>query len=238
MTRRRGWFERRSVFVLLATLGALSGCGSPWSVRAAKTGDEASLRKALAREKEEGKLDRDRVVEVAHAVGTRELLSSVSDAAVLRIEESAGCTRPLLDALEKRAQKADDAGAAAKLALIDAEGGRAGDGEELLRTYGTSPSPLYRAVAARAAVGEQLGPARRKYFNDPDEKVRLAALRASLKCQITPTPTGCSRWHDRPQSPCANSRGACSGSRRQCRARRGSARFVRDGRRRASPGHR
>ena len=40
---------------------------------------------------------------------------------------------------------------------------------------------MYRAVAARAAVGEQLGPARRKYFNDPDEKVRLAALRASLE---------------------------------------------------------
>jgi hypothetical protein len=167
----------RGSALIAATLAV--GCAAPWSVKAAQSGDLASLKAAIADDKARGKLDAKRVADVAKAVATREIRHAAGSEGLARIDEARACFRPLADPLEDRARHADDAGAAAKLALLDGRPNRSGD-EALLRKHGASPNPLFRAVAARAAVGVKLGESRRQFYLDPDERVRLAALRAAL----------------------------------------------------------
>jgi HEAT repeat protein len=168
-----------STGLLAATLGV--GCAAPLSVKAAAGGDLVGLKAAMAQEKASGKLDRKRVTAVAKAVAEREIRQATGADALARIEEARVCWRPLVDSLEERARRSDDPGAGATLALLDGRSNRPGDGEVLQRKHATSPNPLWRAVAARAAVGGKLGEARRKFYPDPDERVRLAALRAALE---------------------------------------------------------
>jgi hypothetical protein len=120
------------------------------------------------------------VHELAQATGERELSRSTASQTLARIDEARACARPLSDSLEALARSPDDVGAAATLALLEeTTGGK--DGERRLRRFGASPNALWRAVAARAAVGDELGPARRTFYMDADERVRLAALRAALE---------------------------------------------------------
>jgi hypothetical protein len=165
-----------------------AGCAAPLSVKAAKGGDQAGLRAAMAQERASGKLDQKRVAEVAKAVAEREIRQATGGDAVARVEEARACWRPLSASLEERADRADDAGASAQLALLDGRANRPGDGEALLKKHATSPNATWRAVAARGAVGSRLGDARRKFFVDPDERVRLAALRAALTVVCVPPP--------------------------------------------------
>ena len=164
---------------LLAVLFGL-GCATPMSVKAAAGGDLAGLKAAMAQERASGKLDDKRIAEVAKAVAGREIRQSAGDEALIRIDQARACWRPLSDPLEDRARRADDAGAAATLALLDGRSPRSGDGA-LVRKHALSPNALWRAVGARAAVGPELGDARRKLYVDPDERVRLAALRAAME---------------------------------------------------------
>jgi hypothetical protein len=151
------------------------------SVKAAANGDHAGLKAALSQERARGKLDPAKVRDVAKAVAEREIRHASGPDAMARIDEARGCSRPLTSALEDRAESTDDAAASATLALMDTRVNRPSAGESLLQKHGTSPSALWRAVAARAAVGTKLGDARRKFLLDPDERVRLAALRAALE---------------------------------------------------------
>jgi hypothetical protein len=171
--KRSGWIA------LLATWFGV-GCAAPWSVKAAQSGDLVGLKAALADDRARGKLDQKRVTDVAKAVAEREILRATGDEALARIDVARACFRPLADSLEDRARRADDTGAGAMLAVLDGRPLRSGD-ESLLRRHGASSSALWRAVAARAAVGPKLGDARRKFYVDPDERVRLAALRAALE---------------------------------------------------------
>jgi len=174
---RAGWLFGWAALVA-GSLGL--GCAAPWSVKAARSGDLVGLKAAMGDDKARGKLDPKRVTEVARAVAEREIATSTGPEALARIDEARACFRSLANSLEDRARRADDAGAGAMLALLDGRPDRSGD-ESLLRKHGTSTNPLWRAVAARAAVGAKLGDARRKFYLDPDERVRLAALRAALE---------------------------------------------------------
>ncbi|HMJ54202.1 MAG TPA: hypothetical protein VK540_19105 [Polyangiaceae bacterium] len=167
-----------AIGLLVATLGV--GCAAPLSVKAAARGDRVALKIAMGEEKARGKLDQKRVAEVAKAVAEREIRQAQGPEALARIDEARACWRPLAGSLEQRAQRSDDPGAGATLALMDGRN-RARDGEALVRKHATSSNPLWRAVAARAAVGVKLGSARRTFYVDPDERVRLAALRAALE---------------------------------------------------------
>jgi hypothetical protein len=173
----RPWRSLPWTFVLVAGLGA---CSSSPALKAARSGNYQDLKAAITRDRAEGRLDRGRVREIALEVGSREIRTAASPEAAAIMDEARACTRPLMSSLEGRAQNSDDAGAAAALALLDGRSGWS-DGEDLLRRYGTADNPLWRAVAARAAVGRNLGPARRKFYVDADERVRLAALRAGLE---------------------------------------------------------
>jgi hypothetical protein len=159
----------------------LSSCaGVSASTRAAQQGDFVALRAAIASERDRCVLDRDDVRKLAKLVAERELLRSPPAQTLARIDEARACARPLSDTLETLARGTDDVAAAATLALFENRTGDK-DGELRLRRHGASPNPLWRAVAARAAVGEELGPARRTFYSDTDERVRLAALRAALE---------------------------------------------------------
>jgi hypothetical protein len=160
-------------------IGALASasCGSP-GLRAARQGDLAALRAEIVRERSLCKLDRDTVRSLARETAERELLRSSPAEAMARVEEARACARPLSGPLEELAKSSGDLGAAATLALLESRAD--GDGERQLRRHGASPNPLWRAVAARAAVGAELGPARRTFYTDGDERVRLSAFRAAL----------------------------------------------------------
>jgi hypothetical protein len=179
--QRRG--ARARALLWTGVLAALSGfgCARPRSVKTAAGGDLVGLKAAIAQERASGKLDKKRVTEVAKAVAEREIRHATDLDALARIDEARACWRPLSDALEERARRSDDSGAAATLALLDGRSNRPGDGDALLRKHEKSQSPLWRAVSARGAVGTKLGEARRKFYIDPDERVRLAALRAALE---------------------------------------------------------
>jgi HEAT repeat protein len=177
--RRRS--EARALLAGLVIAGLGAACAAPMSVKAAARGDQVGLKVALSQEKAQGKLGRAQVREVAKAVAEREIRGASGPDAMVRIEEARGCSSPLAGALEDRAERQDEPAAGATLALMDARVNRTGDGETLLRKHGASPSAPWRAVAARGAVGTKLGAARRKFFLDPDERVRLSALRAALE---------------------------------------------------------
>jgi hypothetical protein len=172
-----------ATIAISAVLAAFTGlgCATPMSVKAAKNGDLAALRAALEQEKARGKLDQKRVTAVAKAVAEREIRHSTGRDAVARIEEARACWRPLESSLEDRAEQKDDAGAEAMLALLDGRSNHPSDGPSLLSRHGQSQNPQWRAVGARGAVGTKNGDARRKFYVDPDERVRLAALRAALE---------------------------------------------------------
>jgi HEAT repeat protein len=164
----------------LASGLALCSCGGvSASAKAARQGDLAALRAAIASERARCVLDRDDVRQLARLTAERELSRSAPSETIARIDEARACTRPLSATLETLAGTSGDVGASATLALIENRTGDK-DGERELRRHGASPNPLWRAVAARAAVGEELGPARRTFYTDADERVRLAALRAAL----------------------------------------------------------
>ncbi len=168
----------RTLAIAIALGGVLSSCASSPSLRAAHQGDLAALRAEIGRERARCKLDRETVRTLARETAERELFRSSPQEAMARVEEARSCSRPLSGPLETLAQSSGDLGAAATLALLEARRGT--DGDRQLRRHGASPNPLWRAVAARAAVGAELGPARRTFYTDGDERVRLSALRAAL----------------------------------------------------------
>jgi HEAT repeat protein len=170
----------RKVLFALLTAELVLGCGASASMRAAERGDLNGLRAAIARERAACKLERAEVVALAKASADRELLQARPAEALARIEEARACARALSDPLEKLARSEGEVGAVATLALLETTAGDK-DGAWRLRRYGASASAWWRAVAARAAVGEELGPARRTFYGDGDERVRLAALRAALE---------------------------------------------------------
>ncbi|HEX6275587.1 MAG TPA: HEAT repeat domain-containing protein, partial [Polyangiaceae bacterium] len=153
-----------------------AACATSGAVDSALHGDLSSLRARLAEEKRRGALDQGRVTEIAHAVAAREIHSGAGRAGARRIHSLRGCSRPLLGELDERADRPDEGGAEATLVLFAA--GRLRHAG-LVEKYSEADSPAWRAVAARAAVSAEFFALRRKYYADPDERVRRAALEAA-----------------------------------------------------------
>jgi HEAT repeat protein len=168
----------RALFIGAVVAGLfLVGCARSGVVDSALHGDLAALKRDVKAAQDRGELDRGTVTELARAIARREVRSASGDAAVERIRDVRVCARPLLDVLEDRAERADDAAAEATLTLFDLGKRDAGD---MVAKYRDASGGAWRAVAARAASGSKYGPLRRKYFVDPDERVRRAALRAAI----------------------------------------------------------
>src|SRR5262245_4730973 len=143
------------VFALaFASWASLSACAASPSLRAARRGDWSALRASIERQRASCALESHEVKELAREIASRELASAAPAEVMARIDEARGCSRPLSDPLETLARRQGDVGAAATLALLETTPGDK-DGERWLRRYGASPSALWRAVAARAAIGEE-----------------------------------------------------------------------------------
>jgi len=170
---RLGWL----LVVLL-----VPGCASRGAVRAALHADLPTLKRSIADEAKKGNLDRERVVDIAEAVASREVYSERGGQAARRIRLLRGCSGPLLPALEARAERADEGGAEATLLLLST-GARRPEG--YAERYEDADSGAWRAVSARASTMPQRFTQRRRYFTDPDQRVRRAALEAALEAPGT-----------------------------------------------------
>lgn len=168
----------RLLFGSVALL-AVAACGAGGgAVHAALHDDLTTLRRSLGEEQRAGKLDSARVQRIAEAVASREVYAGVGPAASRRVRRLRGCAAPLYSALAARAERNDEVGAEATLVLLAA--GRV-EPKELVRRYDSADSGAWRAVAARASTAPDRFTARRRYFVDPDERVRRAALEAAIE---------------------------------------------------------
>lgn len=145
-------------------------------MQAALHSDLGTLRRSLDAERQSGELDRARVTRIAEAVASREVYSGAGPGASARIRGLRACTPPLLSVLAARAERPDEAGAEATLILLSA--GRV-SGPAMVSRYAESDSGAWRAVAARAATAPEHFLLRRRFYADPDERVRRAALEAA-----------------------------------------------------------
>jgi hypothetical protein len=161
--------------VAIVSLFAIA-CATTGAVESALHGDLTTLRRGLAEEKRRGELDQQRVTEIAHAVAAREIYSGTGVAGARRIHSLRACAEPLLNELDARADRLDEGGAESTLTLF-ALGRLRHAG--LFDRYHDADSAAWRAVAARAAIEPEAFTARRKFFVDPDERVRRAALEAA-----------------------------------------------------------
>jgi HEAT repeat protein len=162
--------------VLLAL--AVAACATTGAVESALHGDLSTLRTRLAEEKKRGALDQGRVTEIAHAVAAREIHSGAGAPAARRIHSLRACSGPLLADLDDRSDRPDEGGAEATLVLLAA--GRLRHAG-LVEKYAEADSAAWRAVAARASNSAEFFTLRRKYYVDPDERVRRAALEAATE---------------------------------------------------------
>jgi len=164
---------RRLVLALL-----LPACATIPTVDAALHRDLATLRRSIAAEQKQGSLDRTRAGEIAQAVAAREVYSGVGPGATARIRSMRACAPPVMDALEARSSRQDEAAAEATLVLLAHKRVAA---EPLAARYEDADSGAWRAVAARASLASARFLKRRQYFTDPDQRVRRGALEAALE---------------------------------------------------------
>src|SRR5262245_61197380 len=105
--------EESMRLVFLALIA--TACATTGAVESALVADLSTLRQKLAEEKRRGELDEGRVTEIAHAVAEREIHSGAGTAGARRIHSLRACSKPLLDALDERADRFDEGGAEATL---------------------------------------------------------------------------------------------------------------------------
>jgi hypothetical protein len=168
---------RDRLFALIS-LTVAAGCASTGAVRAALDSDLGTLRRDIVAEQNKGDLDHGRAKAIASAVASREVYAGTGAGAVARIRSLRACTLPVVPALEARAEKQDEAAAEATLVLLAAH--RVSPAA-LVRRYEDADSGAWRAVAARASLAPERFVKRRRYFADPDQRVRRGALEAALE---------------------------------------------------------
>lgn len=156
----------------------VTGCSMPAYVKTAYYGDLPTLKSQIGSAAASGKLTESEVVALAEAVARREVRSAQGDDALRRVLASRTCVGAVEPELKERANGADDAGAEALLVLVEA--GKLG-GDALVDRYALSPSGAFRAVAARGTGSLHHASLRKRFYVDPDERVRREALRAAAE---------------------------------------------------------
>ena len=154
----------------------VAACGPKPPARTALEGDLPSLKRDIASAQQAQKLDHAAVVDLALAVGEREVMSAGGTDGALRVRSLRPCAKPLLRTMARRAEAQDDVAAELTLILLETH---TADRETLLTRYARASSGAWRAVAARAAVRQADTDVRVRFFSDPDERVRRSALAAA-----------------------------------------------------------
>jgi HEAT repeat protein len=150
-------------------------------VRTALTGTLPELQQAIARAQQAGTLSGKRLTELARAVAEREIAGAHGAEGAQQIAVFRPCSSELETPLDERAARGDEAAAVATLLLFEA-GKR--NAKDLVARYQEADSGAFRALAARATLSSGQAELRRRYFTDPDERVRRAAFEAALKAPM------------------------------------------------------
>lgn len=169
--RYRGWAA------LVLALG-ISACSPSSTVKVALYGDLPALQREIERADRAGELDRSAVVKLADALARRELAAAQGASGARRVRQLRACALPLSDALGERAEGKDEVAAEAALALLAQ---RKLEAEPLLEAHASDANGAWRGVAARAALRRTDVAQRRRWFEDPDQRVRRAAFEAALE---------------------------------------------------------
>jgi len=154
----------------------LAACAPTPPVRTALQGDLPSLKRDILSAQRDKRLTPSLAVSLAQAVGEREVMSAQGNYGALRVRSLRSCARSLRSVMEKRASGDDDVSAELSLILLE---GHALDRVTLVNRYTGSPSAGFRALAARAAIRPIDTDLRKRFFTDPDERVRRAAFSAA-----------------------------------------------------------
>lgn len=164
--------------VLSSAVIPLGCAGRRPEVRAALDGTLPQLQQEIAQAERAGPLSDARLSDLAYAVAEREIASAQGADGAQQLTLFRACSRELAPALDERAGRGDEVAAAAILILFDA-GKR--NGAELVTRYQEADSGAFRALAAHGALAEAHAGLRRRYFTDPDERVRRGAFEAAMK---------------------------------------------------------
>jgi hypothetical protein len=164
-------------------LAAAAGCASMAALDAAASGRLVDLRGQLAVEAGRGRLGGEARA-IARALAAGEIARARGAEGLDRLHDLEGCSRPLEDALDRKAEGADEVSAAAAMALLEAKLVEPGDlrakaGALGERSAGGGAEAAWRAVGARTLTRAADGARRRELIGDGDEGVRVAALRAA-----------------------------------------------------------
>jgi len=164
--------------VVAVVVGLASGCASSSAVRAARTGDFASLKRQIDARSRQGKLTNGEAADIARAVAGREIASARSPAdASARVRDVRACARELDSELAARMDTHDEAGAEAALARLDMGKLDAGS----VRKWVNERDDAWRAVGARGLVRtDDDRVARQRALVDPSPRVRRAVDTARL----------------------------------------------------------
>jgi len=175
MPRWRG--SSWALVTVLAVASAACGGVRP-EVKAALTGSLPELQREVAQAEKSGSLDRDRLRDLASAVAEREIAGASGADGAEQVALFRPCVRQVEAALSERAERGDEPAAVATLLLLEAGKRSAPD---LVKRYQEADSGAFRALAARAALSPANAELRRRYFTDPDERVRRSAFEAAIR---------------------------------------------------------
>jgi hypothetical protein len=150
-------------------------CASSSAMRAAESGDRASLKSAVEQREKSATLSNREAAALALTVANREVRGATGPDALERVRDAWSCAHELDDALAARMRTHDDAGAEAALARVDGRGLELGD----LRGYLGDADSRWRAAGTRSLVRQEDHAARMQALLDPDPHVRRQAARAA-----------------------------------------------------------
>lgn len=168
------------VFLWLAATTTACGGVRP-EVRAALTGSLPELQQEIARAEKSGPLSEAELVDLARAVAEREIAGASGADGAEQLALFRPCSREMTVALDERAARGDEVAAVATLLLFE-DGQR--NPTDLVARYREADSGAFRALAARATLAPSTVELRRRYFTDPDERVRRAAFEAAFKSPL------------------------------------------------------
>lgn len=154
-----------------------AACTPGGAVGAALYRDLPTLKQEIERARAKGAIDAGLLKAIARAVVVREIHSSWGPKGIRQVRQVSACAASVLGELRQRSAHADDVAAQAMLIRIAQNDV---DREKLVIQHHDSENPAWRAVAARAATHPEDYWFRRRSFEDPDERVRRAALEAAM----------------------------------------------------------
>ncbi|HEX8793999.1 MAG TPA: HEAT repeat domain-containing protein [Polyangiaceae bacterium] len=155
----------------------VAGCASSPAMRAAESGDQATLGSVLAAREKRGEVSNDEAANLAHAVADRDLRAggATPEQTLALVRDARPCARELDSALAVRMRVHDEAGALAALARIEGQGLDLDDA----RDFAADPDGAWRAVGARGLVRSEDRDTRLRALVDPDPRVRRQAAVAA-----------------------------------------------------------